>query len=161
MAYATTDTVLKIGPMFPQTTTARGYTNTVAVISEHLDRADSVINSMLARRYTVPFSPVPPAIRTAAEDMTIFFSLRSLYGGDNINTQNYEDLYNDHKEFLKELKEGTMDLVDTAGSVLTELGADNKIASNTEDYTPTFGEDTATAWKVDSEKLDAIADDRS
>lgn len=164
MAYSTSTTITLLLPGLPQTTTATGHSTTIAVIEQHIDRADNLINSMIAQRYDVSgfTSTVPPLLKTISEDITTYLSYRSFFSSDNQNKNEWTDSYKEAKDLLKQLREGTRDLVDSSGNLIAEVetSAVDKIESTTMDYQPFFDEDDSVDWKVDDDKLDDIKDNR-
>jgi len=160
-----TDLLIQI-PNLPQTSTVGGYSNTVEVIKKHIPRASSIINGKIVRRYDISAwtqTTVPPTLKSICEDIVTYYSLRSLFSGDNSNINEWTEKYYDPAmDELKMIQEGEVDLYNSAGSLIAERSTtgDAKVESNTEDYSPTFGEDKHTSWAVDSDKLDDISDDR-
>ena len=159
MAYATASSLLVLLPGLPQTTTANGYTSSVAIIDAHIVRADSLIDAKCAVRYDVPFSATPPIIKTLSEDISAYLSYRSFYTQDNQNKTDYfEELRDRAYEWLDEISKGTMKLVDSTGSLISERASTTSdfIESNTEDYNTFFDFDDCTNWAFDSDMLDDI-----
>jgi len=168
MSYTTFTTILINNTDLPQTTTMAGYTATTVIISGHIIRADAFINGKLARRYEVPFSPTPPLIGLIAEDITSYYTYRSLYAQDNQNTSTRLGEYGNNDDtmtafaLLEQIRLGEMDLVNTAGSLVGERSseADDSVYSNNEDYTPIFDVDSTLTQQVDDDRLTAIAEGR-
>lgn len=163
MAYSTDTSILAILPGLPQTTTAARYTNTVSLIGNHISRADNLINSKIAKRYDVPFTTTPPIIKTLSEDITSYFTYRSVFSGDNQNDNQWTDKFKDAVEILDQIRDGKMDLIDTSGSLVPERSttASTIVDSNTRQYAPFFNVDTSTSWEHDPDLLDEVEDDRS
>lgn len=167
MSYSTNTTIAQLLPVLPQSAGASGYTRTQSLVESHITRADSLINSKVANRYDVSSydtaGSVPPLLRTLSEDIAAYYSYRSLYSADGQNDNEWTDKFKDAIEILNEIRQGDMDLVDTAGAMLPIRASStvDDIASNTEDYTPTFGEDSSLDWAVDSTKINNLSDDRS
>lgn len=161
---ATFTSLLTIVPGLPQTTTSTpAYTATGAIITAHITRAESLINAKIAKRYSVPISPAPPLLTALTEDITAYYTYRSVYSQDNHNRLEYfEELKKDAFATLEMIREGDVDLVNSAGSVIAERTdeADSICDSNTKNYTPAFGVDDPLDWKFDDDLLDAIADER-
>lgn len=160
MAYCAATTVLGLFPGLPQTAIA-GYTATVALISSHITRADSLIDGKCARRYVVPFAATststPPLIQTLSQDLAAYYTYRSKFTGDNANRFGYlDDLMQIALETLNQIQEGKMDVVSTSGTVVSEVSGSSKIYSSTESYTPAFDVDDELNWKFDQDRLDAI-----
>jgi len=163
MSYSTLANILTIVPNLPQAAGELGYTQTVAVITHHQIRAGGIIDSMLSRRYTVPFSPVPELIMQIEEDIVIYYVYRSFYTADNYNKVDYfEELKDDGNTLLKQIMAGDIDLVDTSGSSMPENAEEDDLIldSNTKDYKSFFDIDDSLSWSFDSDQLDNISDER-
>lgn len=164
MAYSTSTTITLLLPGLPQTTSAAGHSTTIAIIEQHITRADNIINGMIAQRYNVSgfTTSVPPLLKTISEDITSYFSYRSFFSGDNQNFNEWTDEYKAAMESLKKIREGDLDLVNSTGSLLPEVESSSvdRIESTTQDYQPFFDEDGVTDWAVDDDKLTNIKDNR-
>ena len=165
MGYATYTSILANNADLPQTTTTGGYTATVAIINNHIARADAFINAKLARRYSVPFTTTPPLILMIAEDITSYYTYRSLYAQDNQNTSTRLSEYAGPEgtitafALLEQIRLGEMDLVDTAGSLISETASeqDDAVEMTNEEYVPIFDVDDTLNQEVDSNRLTDIA----
>ena len=163
MSYSSLANILTIVPNLPQADGELGYTQATAVIAHHQVRAGGIINSMLSRRYSVPFSPVPDMIMQIEEDIVIYYVYRSFYTADNFNKVDYfEELKDDGVELLKQIMAGDIDLVNTAGSAMPENATEDDLIldSNTKDSKSFFDIDDSLSWAFDSDQLDAISDER-
>lgn len=166
MSYATNTTILTLLPNLSQSAGSSGFTKNSALIAVHVTRADNVINSYLVERYDISgfdvADAVPPILRTYSEDIASYFTMRSLYSGDGQNENEYIQEYYKALAELEKIKEGETNLYDTAGSQIpTKSSATvDMISSNTEDYTPTFGEDSSLSWETDQDKLNTLSDER-
>ena len=156
MPYALSTTVLQLVPGIVTTDSA-----TVDALNAHIRRVDDLINGKLARRYSVPFTTttVPPLVRTIAEDLTAGFLFRSLFTRDSQNRNDWtEDLMKRSYETLDQIAAYEVDLVDTAGSLLSERDVANRIDSSSENYYPIFDVDTETSWAIDPDRAQDISD---
>lgn len=163
MAYCTYTAIMTINPMLPQTDTAAGWSVTVATISQHITRADGIIDSYVGRRYALPLSPVPPSIRAMSQDMVSYYTYRSFFTQDNHNrTEYFEELYRQAREDLEKIRDGAMDLFDTAGSDMTVKSSDTQslLDSTTKNYQSFFDVDDPKDWNFDSDLLDEINNNR-
>lgn len=164
--YSTSTTILILLPGLPQSSGAAGYTNIVNRIDKHIVRADNLINSKIAYRYNISgfntSGSVPPLIQSLSEDIASYYTYRSEFSSDGQNENAWTDKFDQAIAMLDEIRGGTMDLIDSTGSLIAVLASStvDLISSNTEDYTPFFGEDTVTSWKVDSDKLSSLSDSR-
>jgi phage gp36-like protein len=153
MAYCSNTAIYTALPKLPNTTTV------TAVIDLHTRRTDGLINGKCARRYSVPFNPVPPFIRTIAEDIVCYFIMRTYYSQDAQNKSEYLEEFKDKAlEDLDAIMEGKIDLVDTSGSAVpmqTEEITD-QVSSNTQKFQPFFDVDDTLEWKFNDDLLDEI-----
>lgn len=157
MGYSTATTIVNEYSIFPQTTTVQRYTETTALITAKIPRADATIDSYCARRYSIPFSPTPPKIGEISVKLSAYLALQAKFTRDSHNTNDWVELIGkEAMDDLKLIRDRKIDLVNTAGALLTENTADSRIVSSTEDYQPFADFDNETEWKVDSDRLDAI-----
>ena len=135
-----------------------------AVVTEHIARTDSIIDLKLSKRYDVPFATgtdTPPAIVTISNHMTGYRALRSIYSGEVPRALEFvQDDYQKAIDLLKEIQAGEVDVIGTDGNKIAELGASTQYYSSTQSYTPTFDVDSELEWRVDSDRLDDIANAR-
>ena len=157
MAYCTASQTIAEYPVFPQTTTVQRFTETSALISAKIPRAEAMINSYVGRRYTVPFTTVPPVIEQIAVDLTAYLALTAKFTRDNHNTNDWVELIGkDCKEQLELIRDRKIDLVDSTGAVLAERTASTRIVSNTQDFQPFSDVDPVINWRVPTDRLKAI-----
>ena len=157
MAYCTASQTISEYPIFPQTTTVQRFTETSALISAKIPRAEAMINSYVGRRYTVPFTTVPPVIEQIAVDLSAYLALTAKFTRDNHNTNDWVELIGkDCKEQLELIRDRKIDLVDSTGSVLAERTASTRIVSNTQDFQPFSDVDPVINWRVPTDRLNAI-----
>lgn len=160
MAYADTATVLLIVPGI----TTAGDAAAASALNEHVRRADGLINGKLARRYDVPFTStsVPPLVRRIAEDISAADLFKSMFSRDSQNkNDNLEENKKDALILLDEIRDSKIDLVNTAGSLLTEKSTDTLVDASTENYHPIFDVGSATSWSIDSDRIDDITKRKS
>lgn len=158
MAYSSATSILLIFPGLANTSTV---TN---VITRHITRADALIDSKISKRYSVPISPTPPLLGSLSEDISVYYTYRSFYTSDNSNRTEYFAELRDHAiATLDEIREGKIDIVNTAGSLITERDEESTtgiLDSTTKDYQPFFDVDDELDWKFDADRLDDVADKR-
>ena len=160
MSYCVTSTVRTILPMLPQTTSASPeFTSSSVVIAKHIQRADGIIDGYCARRYALPFTAIPPMIRAISQDLVSYYTYRSYFTQDNHNRSEYfEDLYGQARADLEYIRDGKIDLVDTAGSAapLMSTTSQSLLDSTTKNYQSAFDVDDPLDWKFDGDLLDSI-----
>ena len=164
--YATTTSFTNLLPFFLASNSASDTTG-VGIISAHIDRAEAVVNSYLVARYDVRSwtqtsasgANVPPMVRTVAEDLTSYYSIRGAHVKDGeISNKSLPD-YKEIMGTLKMMADGKMALADTNGSLVATRSA-SMFLSNTKDFAPTFDLDDPEKWKVDQDRLSEIDGDR-
>jgi phage gp36-like protein len=164
MAYCSNSAIRLNLPILPNTATASGFFKAKDIIDFHIRRTDGLIDGKCARRYDLPFSPVPPVIRTIAEDITSYYVYRSFVTQDNQNRSEYlEELKDGALKVLDEIMSGAIDLVDTSGSAVLERTSEvtDALWSNTQEYQPFFDIDSVTSQDFDDDLKDAVSDDRA
>jgi phage gp36-like protein len=152
MSYCSITAIYSNLPLIPNTATANGFVRATEVINSHIRRTDGIIDGKCARRYSLPFSPVPPMIRSIAEDIVSWYTLRSFYSKDGQNKSEYlSDFKDEAIVMLNLIMIGDIDLVDTSGSAVPVLTTErtDMISSNTQDAQPFFDIDDPTDWKFD------------
>ena len=166
MSYSTNTTILTYFAAFPQTVGAAGYINIISRIDSHVGRADTIINSKIARRYDVSgydtAGSVPPILRTLSEDISSYYTFRAAFSQDNQNVNDWTDKFNEAIVVLDEIRDGNMDLVNTAGAIIGEVLSTTVqyVDSNTIDYQSFFDCDEPLDWGPDPDKLTDISDKR-
>lgn len=157
MGYCTATDCVAEFPIFPQTSTVARYTETVALITAKIPRADATIDSYVGRRYSIPFSPVPPKIAEIAVNLTSYYALVAKFSRDNHNTNDWVELLGkDAITQLELIRDRKVDLVNSSGSILTERTSASRIVSSTQDFQPFADVDSATSWRVPTGRLNAI-----
>ena len=162
MSYSTATSILVILPGLPQTTTVTpAYTNTIAIISRHITRADNIINGKIAARYKITdlLTSVPPLLQTIAEDITAYYTYRSLFSGDNQNANEWTDKFMEAMKTLDEIHKGDIDLVDSTGALIEEWQSSTStfVDSTTKDYQSVFDMDETLDWDVNQSLKDEIS----
>lgn len=163
MAYTSITAITNIIPGLPQTTSSNGYSETSLVIGTHITRSDAFINGKIFKRYAVPISPTPPLLANLSEDLTSYYAYRSFYTQDNLNQlEFYDELRATVMDTLEQIREGKLDLFDTAGSEISEkITTSGKIADSThKDYQPFFDIDDSFNWKFDDDLKSDVDDKR-
>lgn len=152
-SYATTSSLSELIPNFLSGNTTTSDVGGTSLFSRHIDRAESVVNTYITARYSLPISPVPPVLRTLSEDLACYFAVRSAYTQDGQNTNQYYPEYKEAIKTLQALQKGEIKLSYTDGSTVP-VATSNRYISSTENYTPVFGADDPENWKVDTDQVD-------
>ena len=128
-------------------------------LERFISRAEVKINSILAQRYTVPFtSPIPELVTQITEELSVYYILRTLYSGDNVNkNDNVTQWKDDAMNNLQKIVEREIKIIDSSGDEVTE---NTTIQTGRSAYTPVFDLDEDINWKVDDDLTTAIASDR-
>jgi hypothetical protein len=130
--------------------------------------AENHVKSKLARRYDVSSSPfltsttIPPQITSITEQLAGGYLFKQISRGAPESIERGEALIVEAKASLMMLSKSECDLVDTAGSFLPERTDSTRleVISSASSFHTTFDEDSPLNWKIDGDKVQAIADDR-
>lgn len=153
--YATTSSFTNLLPYLLKGNSTSDSTG-VAILSAQITRAESIVNSYVSARYSLPFSVVPPIIRTLSEDLTSCFTIRGSYVQDGQRENKYDEAFcKQAYAILEGIKKGEIPLTLTDGS-LVSTKTTTRILSSTENFAPTFNLDDPDNWEVDSDRLDEI-----
>ena len=157
--YITSTSINVILPGFLKGDTTTGDTAGVAIFSDKIDDAEALVNSYLGRRYALPFTVVPPLVRTLTKALACYNVVRDTgYRGSKKNE--YLEEWEKATKTLEAINKGDLTLSLTDGSILTKKSA-SRISSNTETYTPIFGLDDPKAWKRDDDEIDDTDNSRA
>lgn len=156
--YASTTAMSLLLPGWFTGNTSSSDAEGLKIIEHHINRAESHVHSALGNRYSLPFSPVPPAIRTMVEDISVYYALRA--GGSRQGQLNeYVEEYKRAFENLNKIAEGDMVLVNTDGSIVSVL-ASNRMLSNTVGHELILNIDDPKKWRPTKAEDDDVADTR-
>lgn len=124
------------------------------VLNEHIGDVDAIIDSALASKYTVPFSPTPKIIEVIATKMAACSVLRTSYtqSGRNENKQTTA-ICKEADKLLEEVAEGKKAIIGDEGVIET---SDGSPYSTTEKYKPTFDMGDVIDQEVDPDLLKDI-----
>jgi len=121
--------------------------------SHHISNAEAFVNSHLANRYSMPFSPVPPDVRRMSEQVAAYHIIKSSIYQDPKSKNPYLEEFKNVFEQLKMYSSGKLPLTYTDGSLVPTL-SNNTIFSSTENYAPIFALDDPESWERDIDEVD-------
>jgi hypothetical protein len=159
--YATTTTLdtLMIGTTFDTATTN--------VAAECIRWSEDEIIKYLSKRYDISAAAfqtstsIPPIVRTWCERMAQGYLHMELSRGGKEALSRGEKMIQMVLDNLEMVKDGELDILNTAGSSITEnSNSSMTVLANTDSYAQTFDEDEALDWTVDADKLELISDER-
>lgn len=156
--YATTTSLGNLLPFFLKGNTSTSDTIGASMFSSHVDRAEGEVNAYLSARYAMPFSAVPPIVRSLTEDIACYYTVRAAYTHDGELQNRFADDFKSAFVTLESIRDGKTKLSYTDGSLVpSKFDARYMIST---DYSPTFNLDNEKAWTVDQDRLDDIRDER-
>lgn len=142
-------------------------TVTTNLIVDLIDDAEAEINKYLSKRYDLSGSAfqtstsAPPLLTKLTKNLVKGYFYRDNSRGGKESLTRAKEYIDEVKENLMMIADYKVDLLDTAGSLVTDKTDTSwRIQSNTVGYTDTFAEDKATEWAIDSDKLDDIDSSR-
>jgi len=127
--------------------------------------AEATVRSYVAAKYDVSgwaLTTVPPLIRSTSEILATAYVYRFMSRGSKEQHSRADNLEKMALNTLEAIRDCTQYLHDTAGTLIDTIMDDGTytVKSSTEDYTGFADVDSTTSWKVDSDQLDDIADER-
>lgn len=143
--------------------------DTTTLASKCIDWAEAEVNKHLSKRYDISSSTfqtstgIPPLVRMLAEKLSEGYLWQHLSrgGAGKESLARGKDLEKEVILNLASIADYKMDLLNTAGSLISEMSnTSRRVQCNTSSYTSTFDEDDETNWRIDSDKLSDIADNR-
>jgi phage gp36-like protein len=158
--YLSTTSISLLLPGYFISNTGTSDTEGLLIAGHHIDRAESIINASLSRMYNVPFSPIPPIIRTITEDITVYNLLKATSYRQGQMNEYYDANYKASSDILSKLASGSMPLPLTNGS-LVSMKASNRIKVSTEGYEPIMNIDEPTNWTPNDTEADDVSDTRT
>lgn len=132
----------------------------VNIVSAHMERAEAVVMSAIAARYSMPFTTVPPEVRRLAQDIAAYYIIRASTYQDGKEKNRILEEFKEAFKDLKSIESGDRKLTLTDGS-LVSVKASTRMTSNTIEYTPIFGLDEQKNWARDIDEINDLSDARS
>lgn len=135
------------------------------ITSQHLltfaGMAESLINAKISRQYALPLTVDVPILQTIATDLAIYNTLTGrLYTAERMKSSAWPERYKQAMDILKEISNGTLQLLDSSGSIVAARTDINEVWSDKMDYIPTFHEGNITDSIQDEDKIDNELDRR-
>lgn len=134
-----------------------------AITSDHylleIGKAQALIDGKLARRYSVPFSPVPDLIESVCTDITLYGLLtKRVFASDAVFDEAMVKGLARAFDILDDIAEGDITLT-TSGTIVSEASIAGPW-SNHSDYLPTAHEGPWERMPQDETKIDEALDAR-
>lgn len=150
--YATTTSISEALPGYLASNTTTMDAAGTNKYSRHIDDAEAEINSVLASRYSLPFTTVPPLCRSLALHMANYYAIRDGFTVEGLSRNQYLDDYKHSMDILNDLRDGKRKLTATNGSLIS-VNTSGRIISSTLNYTPIFGRDEQSKWTRDDDEV--------
>lgn len=142
-------------------------TNMQTLASKAIDHAEAEVNKHLSKRYDLSAAyfqtttSVPPLVRTLTEQYAEGQMWKWISRGSKESVDRGTAMIDGAIKNLEAIRDYKADLYDTLGSVISDFSnTAYRVHCSTTDYAPTANEDDELSWKVDSDKLNAIATER-
>jgi phage gp36-like protein len=131
-----------------------------------INDAEAEINARLIKSYTMPLSNAP-LITAIATDLSIYRVLsRRIFTQAQLKNSVWPDRFKESLDTLKEVADGTIELVDEDGTIIAGRTDQAELWSNTKNYLPTFHEGSIGPGGhfadniLDEDKQDDLLDER-
>ena len=140
MAYSTQDDLLAMMPQaeLAALTAEAGEVPDGQVVAEAIGRADAEIDAACGLRYNLPFSPVPPRVKSLSADLAIYH----LYSRRGVAPAVWQQRHRDALAFLKQVAAGQATLAGSGGEPPAAAREAPEIDSNLR----LFSRDTLGEW---------------
>jgi len=157
--YATTTSISEILPGFLKGNTTTTDAFGTSVMARRFNDAEAEINGVIAARYSLPFTTVPPLVRSLTAKLAAGYAIRDGFAVEGLRRNQYLDDFKEAKDTLKMLVTGDMKLTYTDGS-LVPVNTSSRFKSSAENYTPIFGRDEPKKWTRDQDEIDDTSNAR-
>lgn len=141
--------------------------NMTTLAAKAIEHSEAEINKYLSKRYDLSSSTfqtttsIPPIVRMMSERLAEGYMWKWVSRGSKESIERGEGMIKDVISNLESIRSYKMDILNTAGSIITELSnTAYRVQCSTSDYQNTFNEDDSTSWVSDPDKLEDISDAR-
>lgn len=124
-------------------------------VGTFITRAENLINAKIGGIYAVPFTTVPPIIKTLAEEISAFFIMRTLFTEDSVNKSDWTLLFKESMKLLDDIAAGKITIVDAAGAAIGQQA--DALSSNNSGYPSVFDMDEIENSVVNADMVDEIS----
>lgn len=140
-------------------------TATTSLCTKMITHAENEVNKYLSKRYDISAfntsTSIPPLVTSLTETLAEGYTYQRMSRGGKEWRDRGLELVKMALENLKLISEYKLDLINSSGSVITDMSNTAfRCLSSTDSYPTTFNEDDELNWKVDSTKLDDIESER-
>jgi len=138
MAYLTVDEVRELYTGIDEAITRR--TLTEGVVERWISNSQSIIDGMLSISFEVPFTEVPPLVKTLTIELFEYFWQKAVYTPTSTGEEvpwlyaRYDRIMN----LLDKIAVGVVKLVDSDGNIIEPIYKVAKLKSNYENQEPIF-----------------------
>ncbi|MDI6756440.1 MAG: hypothetical protein QME32_00290 [Endomicrobiia bacterium] len=148
--------------MLPGLTTS---TSSDALIQQYADRVAGLVDGYAGRWYDVgdwtTSSSTPQIILQISDSLVAQAVMRSRFTKDGQNRNEWvEDLGRQAIKDLEAIRDQKLIVLDSTGGEAGRASTAPLVEGTRENYTPVFDIDADTAWTIDSDLSDDIADER-
>lgn len=157
--YSTTTSIYQ---MLPGLSTS---TSNDALIQQYADRVAGLVDGYVGRWYSVggwtTSSATPQIVLQISDSLVAQAVMRSRFTKDGQNRNEWvEDLGRQAVKDLEAIRDQKLIVLGSTGSEASRADTATLISGTHREYTPIFDIDADTAWAVDIDLADDIADDR-
>lgn len=140
-------------------------TATTSLATKLITHSENEINKWISKRYDLTqfntSTSIPPLLTSLSETLSEGYMYQRMSRGSKEWMARGKELIDQATSNLKLISEYKLDLVNTAGSIITDMSNTAfRCLSSTDSYTTTFDEDSELSWAVDQDKLDDISSGR-
>ena len=133
------------------------------IVTAFIEPTEGEIHARISRRYEVPVADTVPVLIGIADDLVVYRILsRRMFTADQLKNSVWPDRFKESLETLGEIAKGTILLVNSAGTLISQRSSVAEAQSNVDNYLPTFHDGGGWLDQVkDGDKATDEADARS
>lgn len=159
-SYATITSISNKLPDFLEGNTTTSDSKGKDTFSVYIDKAEAEFNAVAAKRYSLPFSTVPPLAREISFNIAAFYTIRAFSSRDWPNrNEMLDDFAMGGHDLLKKLESGDIKLTATNGSLIDPIST--YAQSNRTGEDSVFELDDPGNWRADKNRLDNLDNARN
>ena len=133
------------------------------IVTAFIEPAEGEIHARISRRYEIPVAGTVPVLIGIADDLVVYRILsRRMFTADQLKNSVWPDRFKESSATLDEIAKGTILLVNSAGTLISQRSSVAEAQSNSDGYLPTFHDGGSWLDQVkDGDKATDEADARS
>lgn len=140
-------------------------TTTILLVQKCISQAEAEVNKYISKRYDISafqatLTAVPPLVTSLSEQLSLAYMYRYMDRGGEFPDTRPKEIRKEALANLQLIADYKLDLVNTAGSVISDMSnTAYRCMSTTDGYKDTFNEGSPIDWQVSEAKTDDLDDE--